>query len=100
NVLVTITAETGEAWYGLTALGIVPVVGAGLFVITQLALLSEHRMIQHELEAEARNGVLPMEHARVIPYATRRNKQHWLPKGVNRSAYLRAATLLAFRRHQ
>lgn len=100
NGLLSATVSTGDAHYSIAALGIVPVVGLLLFVITQLALHAEHRMLQRELEDEAQAGVLPIEHARIIPYLRRRRQPGWLPPGINRNEYTRTATVLAFRRHQ
>lgn len=100
NGLLTLTATTGDGEYGLLALAIVPVLGVVLFTITQLALHSEHRMIQRELEDEARAGVLPIEHARIIPFHRQRRRPGWLPVDIDRAEYVRTATLLAFRRHQ
>src|SRR5690606_1681226 len=39
-------------------------------------------------------------HAQIIPYWLRRRKKGWLDPRVPREAYIRTATLLAFRQHQ
>lgn len=71
-----------------------------MFVLTQLSLYLEHRVIRHELEVEANDGVLPMAHAEIIPYWFKRRAQGWLPAHIDRERYVKAATLLAFRKHQ
>ena len=100
NGLLVATAESGDEVYSMAALGVVPVVGLCLFAITQITLHLEHKMIQSELEAEARGGVLPVEHARIIPFFTKRKKSGWLPGTIDREKYVKTATILAFRRHQ
>lgn len=102
NGALALGGESHDA--GLTALGLglVPVVGLTLFALTQVVLAFEHRMIHHELEAEARDGVLPKAHAAVLPYYFKRRGAEWLADypTLDKAAYVRLATLLAFRRHQ
>lgn len=100
NGLLSATVTTGEETYSMAALAIVPVVGLVLFAITQMALHAEHKMIQRELEAEARHGVLPVEHARIIPFHLKRRRSDWLSPAIDKETYVKAATILAFRRHQ
>jgi protease PrsW len=71
-----------------------------MFALTQLSLKREHDVIRRFLHAEAARGVLPAAHAEIIPYWTRRRAPGWLAEHVPKEAYLRAATLLAFRHHQ
>lgn len=92
----------GDASIVLTPLGIliVLVAGAGMFAMTQWSLLREHRMIRRHLIAESERGVLPVEHASIVPFWSRRRLHGWLPPHVPKDRYIRAATLLAFRHHQ
>lgn len=71
-----------------------------MFSITQASLHAEHKYIQRYLLEEARRGVIPTQHAEIIPYWLKRSGSDWLPKGVDKQAYIKAATLLAFRHHQ
>lgn len=86
----------------LALMGIALVGGAALmmFVLTQLSLHSEHKFIRKYLMEEARRGVLPIAHAEVIPYWLRRRRSGWLPAHIDQGAYIKAATLLAFRHWQ
>jgi len=100
NGLLMATVETGDEVYGMAALVLVPALVVLLFMVIQFSLAAEHQVIKRELLEEARAGVLPFEHAAIIPYVRRRRGDHWLPPGVDKDAYVKAATLLAFRRHQ
>jgi len=88
----------------LTALGLglVPIAGLTLFIVTQVVLSYEHAMIRKELLAEAKTGLLPEAHAKVLPYYFKRRRSGWMAgyEHVDQEAYVRTATLLAFRRHQ
>ncbi|MBH23531.1 MAG: hypothetical protein CMH57_03505 [Myxococcales bacterium] len=75
-------------------------IGAFVLALAQLSLFMEHRVIKAELLAEASDGTLPLAHADIIPYWLKRVSSDWAPPGVDKNAYARAATLLAFRRHQ
>lgn len=92
----------GEMSGVLVLLGMLLVAGASvlMFLLTQWSLRREHAVISRELLAEAAEGTLPAEHAAIIPFWTRRRRDGWLPPGVPRERYVRAATLLAFRRRQ
>ncbi len=84
----------------LIAMGQVVAVALLMFALTQSALNAEHRVMRHYLLEEARRGVLPLEHAEIIPYWSRRRRAGWLAPSAHREAYIKAATLLAFRHHQ
>ncbi len=71
-----------------------------MFALTQWSLHSEHKIIRTHLLAEAKRGVLPQAHADIIPFWLKRSKKDWLPTHVDKEAYIKAATLLAFRHHQ
>ena len=82
------------------AMLIVAAAGAGMFGLTQLSLHREHQAIRRHLLAESALGVIPQEHASIIPYWSRRRRIGWLAPNVPHEPYVRAATLLAFRHHQ
>jgi protease PrsW len=99
NALVTARDALGAVPV-LLGMGQVAVMAMLMFALTQLSLAREHAVIRRFLAEEAQRGVLPAEHARVIPYWSRRRRRGWLPPEVPKEPYLRAATLLAFRHHQ
>lgn len=68
--------------------------------ITQLSLFIEHKMIKDMLTLEANEGTLPLAHVAIIPYYLKRGRAGWLDPRVPREQYVKAATLLAFRRNQ
>lgn len=71
-----------------------------MFLITQFSLKREHDMLKRYLRLEAQRGVIPAAHVEVIPYWMRRSRSGWLPPNVDKRAYIKAATLLAFRSYQ
>lgn len=79
---------------------IVAAAAAIMFGLTQWSLYREHHMLRRHLLSESERGVLPPVHASIIPYWSKRRRREWLPPGVPHEAYVRAATLLAFRHHQ
>ncbi len=86
---------------GALAYLLFPVEFLALFGVYQLCLLGESRMIRRELVAESARGTLPEDHApRIASWLARLGARDWLPEGVEKKAYIEAATLLAFRRHQ
>jgi protease PrsW len=86
----------------MLGLGLLLVIGMSLmmFVMTQLSLSREQKIIKKYLRDEAEHGTLPIDHVEIIPYWRRRRKKGWLPEQVPQNEYLEAATLLAFRRYQ
>ncbi len=83
-------------------LGVLVLMGAAflMFALTQLSLKWEHDAIKRFLIQEAEMGLIPREHANIIPYWMKRSRSGWLPPNVDKDAYIRDATLLAFRQRQ
>lgn len=106
NGLTSIAQGVAESNQGLSLLtmlfSILLVVGASImmFLLTLNSLNSEHKVIKRFLLEEAQRGVLPREHAEIIPYWIKRRKSGWLSAQVPKEAYVKAATLLAFRHYQ
>jgi len=82
------------------ACAMVIVLALVMLAITQLSLFIEHRMIKAMLTLEAAEGTLPAAHALIIPYYLKRTRGGWLHHGIPQEQYVKAATLLAFRRKQ
>jgi len=68
--------------------------------VFQICLLHESAAIRHELTDEARRGLLPAKHPRIIASWMRRNGKLWLEKGIDRDKYIVLATTLAMRKRQ
>lgn len=90
----------GEVETLLLGIILVILMSIAMFVITQLSLYREHRVIAKYLAEEAERGVLPKAHAEIIPFWRKRLGNNWLPAHVPKNSYLEATTLLAFRRYQ
>ncbi|MCB9777992.1 MAG: PrsW family intramembrane metalloprotease [Alphaproteobacteria bacterium] len=73
---------------------------AAIFLIFQAVLWAERSSIRDELRAEAERGTLPAAHVPHLVSWTQRSWGSWLPAGVHRDAYVRAATTLAHRLRQ
>lgn len=71
-----------------------------IFIIFQLSLLSESRLIRRELAEEVQSGVMPATHLQFLPYSSKRRVLGWLPVTINRKEYIACATNLAFRKFQ
>ena len=68
-----------------------------IFVVFQLSIISESRLIRRELEKEAAAGLIPPHHLQFIPYYFKRFQNGWLPPWVSKRSYLARTTELAFR---
>ncbi len=68
-----------------------------IFILFQVSLWGESRMIRRELEKEAAAGVIPREHVPHIASYFRRFGNAWLGPNVSKSHYLKTTTELAFR---
>jgi RsiW-degrading membrane proteinase PrsW (M82 family) len=88
-----------QSWQWLAYL-VIGALAVCMFLLSQLSLFLEHRTIKRELAAEAQSGTLPQGHAAIIPYWSKRRGDAWLQPHVDKARYIKAATRLAFRRHQ
>lgn len=77
-----------------------PVEFITVFIVYQLCLRSESRLIQRELTEESASGLLPAAHVAMLASSTRRASGGWLKPRVPRALYVQAATRLAFRKAQ
>lgn len=93
-------ALAGKLALGLLDLVLFPVEFGVLFVLFQLALLDERRIIRRELREEVDLGILPAPHLGFLAAYARRARPGWLPAGMDGRLYVRRATALAFRKHQ
>ncbi|MBI4412678.1 MAG: PrsW family intramembrane metalloprotease [Deltaproteobacteria bacterium] len=77
-----------------------PVLFFVLFLLFQVSLLRESRMIGEELTVEAMGGTLPMEHVAILKSYLRRDKSGWFQNELLRERYVEQATHLAFIRNE
>lgn len=91
------TESIGPFLIGILFLGAAALL---MFALTQLSLKWEHDAIKRFLMKEAERGLIPPKHAQIIPYWLKRRRKGWLPPNIDREAYIRDATLLAFRQRQ
>ncbi len=101
NGLLAVESSTGGGGV-LAAVNLVlfPLEFLALFVVFQLCLLEERRMIRRELGEEVARGVLPEAHLRHLCSYLGRMRRGWLPQAIDHDAYVEIATRLAFRKHQ
>lgn len=101
NGLLTLQ-EFHPEWPWLTVANFVlfPIEVLLLLAVFQLALWDERSILRRELADEVQQGLLPLAHASVIASYLSRRQSGWVPPGVPREQYIRAATTLALRKHQ
>ena len=95
-----LAALDGRLGLGLLDLVLLPLEFGVLFILFQLALLDERRIIRRELQEEVELGVIPTAHLGFLAAYARRARPAWLPPEVDGRLYVRRATALAFRKHQ
>ncbi len=100
NGSATWSTQKGDLGIQAGACAVILTLAVFMFALTQLSLYLEHRVIKRGLEDEVASGLLPQAHAAIIPYWLKRMQSGWLAPGVDRERYVKAATLLAFRKHQ
>lgn len=71
-----------------------------IFLVLQLSLLAENRILRYELALEAEQGLIPATHLQYLPYSTKRKFIGWLPPSIDRKRYIELTTRLAFRKYQ
>lgn len=102
NAMATVSGMV-ESFGGVTMIiGIVlsVVVSSIMFLLTQLSLNAEHNVIKSHLEREAKLGIIPASHVEIIPYWSKRRRSGWLEPHIDKNAYIKTTTLLAFRHNQ
>lgn len=101
NGLLTADALAGlGGLLSLVNLLVFPLEFGVLVLVLQVCLWDERRTIRRELLEEVQGGLIPATHLPRIASWLGRWRSDWVPRGVNKHAYLRAATTLAFRKHQ
>ena len=90
----------GSVALGLLDFVLFPVEFGILFGIFQLCLVDEKRILERELQEEVDLGVIPPQHLAFLGAYRKRSRPGWLPRAMDHRAYVRAATTLAFRKHQ
>jgi RsiW-degrading membrane proteinase PrsW (M82 family) len=96
NYAVSINTPEG---FGLGALFIFLSV-VTIMVLFQVSLLRESKLILRELKEEVEQGLIPPTHINYLPYTSKRKLIGWLSPIVDKKRYIKAATQLAFRKHQ
>jgi len=101
NGLLTLDAIAGTGG-ALTVVNLLifPLEFAVLFAVLQACLWDEKRTIHQELAGEVLSGLIPPDDVPRLASYFARQRRSWVPAGVDHHAYVRAATTLAFRKHQ
>lgn len=94
-----ITADQGQqGFWAIANFVAFPLELITVFAVFQLALFDESRTIRRELEDEAALGLIPKDHPAILASWWRRHRSDFVPPGVDRKRYVRAATSLALRK--
>jgi len=100
NTALVYSVSTGEDQIKYISFGLIPIAAIVLFSVTMISVGREHRMLAAELREEAAAGIIPPLHADILPFHRRRRGGGWIDPRVDKQRYIRAATLLAFRKWQ
>jgi protease PrsW len=100
NGLITLDTFAQSGLFSLANFLLFPLELIVLLGIFQLTVWDERATLRRELADEVVQGTLPLPHASAIASYFRRGRADWLPRGVPHWPYVRAATTLAFRKHQ
>ncbi len=100
NGLLTLDEFAQSGMFTLANFLLFPLEFLTLMAVFQLAVWDERATLRRELADEVQEGTLPLPHASAIASYLRRGRADWLPRGVPHWPYVRAATTLAFRKHQ
>jgi RsiW-degrading membrane proteinase PrsW (M82 family) len=100
NGLIVASIQKGEAMAHVANFGILPVEVIVVSTVFLLSVHSEKRLIRRNLRAEAKRGLLPAAHAKVLTSMIQRSKSGWLEPGIPQGLYVKAATRLAFKMDQ
>ncbi len=71
-----------------------------LFGVFQFAIWDDRTILRRELADEVQQGLIPLAHASAIGSYWKRGGSEWVPVGIPKEQYIRAATTLAMRKHQ
>jgi protease PrsW len=71
-----------------------------ILVLFQISLRHEKKLIRNELQDEAREGLLPVEHLPLLCRMRTRRKPEWVIHDIDKKKYVQLATRLAFRKAQ
>ena len=86
--------------YGLLNFLLFPLEFLTLFLVLQLCLLRERKLLLFELQEEVEGGILPAAHLPQFCLSVGRRPKEQLEDAIDRRAYVRLATRLAFAKDQ
>ena len=100
NGLITLDTFVASGLFSTANFVLLPMELLVLVGVFQLAVWDERATLRRELADEVVQGTLPLAHASAIASYLKRGRSEWLPRGVPHWPYVKAATTLAFRKHQ
>jgi hypothetical protein len=100
NGLITAEQVTNTGLLYRADLILLPIVMAIDVTLFLLTILAQSYLIRRELLLEAKEGVLPAEHAHVLSSWWKRHSFGWVPRGLDHRRYVACVTSLAQRRRQ
>jgi len=84
----------------LANFGILPIEVVVVAAVFLLCIHSEKSVIRRHLRAEAKQGVLPQPHVKILTSTLKRGRRGWLQTGIPQDKYVTTATSLAFKLEQ
>mgnify|MGYP002883052584 CR=1 FL=1 len=84
----------------LANFGILPIEVVVVAAVFLLCIHSEKSVIRRHLRAEAKRGVLPQSHVKILTSTLKRGRRGWLQAGIPQDKYVTTATSLAFKLEQ
>jgi hypothetical protein len=100
NGLIFISVEVEQPILSIANFGFLSLEVLVIVTVFLLSVHSEKRLIRRNLSAEAKRGLLPAAHTKVLTSMIQRSKSGWLEPGIPQGLYVKAATRLAFKMDQ
>lgn len=101
NGLLTLDQAWESGLFWTLDLLMLPAAVFAMFIVFETCVIEEGLVLRKELREEVATGLIPEGHPKIIASWWRRLwSSSWVPEGVDKEAYLTAATALAMRKHQ
>ena len=100
NTCMVVGGGLRSGWIVQTGFSVLPLLVFAIFVIYEISLYGERRVIREELQEESQMGTIPPSHVPILSSYFKRNQRDWYPQEADRERYISLAMSLAFKRHQ
>ena len=100
NTCMVIGGGLRSGWIIETGFSVLPLLVLVMFVIYEMSLYAERKVIREELLEESELGTIPSSHVAILSSYFKRNQHDWYPQEADRERYIAMTMSLAFKRHQ